>query len=125
MCKIKNSAICTHCANEEDMRHLLWECKLAKIFLKNVRNWINQSTVPSLNSEVTKKLVILGMDGNFVSDPVMDLIILFVKYYMYTSKLRESVPSVQDFKYIVKQNYMKESARIFMKQKNVGKNSSL
>ena len=65
------------------------------------------------------------MASNFVSDPVMDLIILFVKYYMYTSKLRESVPSVQDFKYIVKQNYMKESARIFMKQKNVGKNSSL
>ena len=48
------------------------------------------------------------MDGNFVLDPVMDLIILRAIYYMYTSKLWETVPSVQGFKYIVKQEYVTE-----------------
>ena len=48
------------------------------------------------------------MDGNFVPDPVMDLILLPAKYYVYTSKLWETVPSVQGFKYIVKQKYAPE-----------------
>ena len=75
MGKIKNSALSTHCAVEEDIQHLLWECEVAKNFGKNVCNWINQSTVPSVNMEVTEKLVILGMDGNFVPDPVIDSIL--------------------------------------------------
>ena len=87
MCKIKNSALCTHCAVEKDILHLLWEFEVAKNFQKNVCKWINQSTAPSVNIEVTGKLVILGMDGNFVPDPVMDLILLLAKYYICISKL--------------------------------------
>ena len=67
-------------------------------------NWINQSTVPSVNMEVTEKLVILGMDGSFVPRPSL----LLAKYYIYISKLRETVPSVQGFEYIVKQKYATE-----------------
>ena len=70
MCKIKNSALCTHCAVEENILHLLWECQVATNFWKNVCNWIYQSMVPSVNTEVTNtiKLVILGMDGSFIPD---------------------------------------------------------
>ena len=71
-------------------------------------NWINQSTVPSANAEVTEKLEILGMDGNCILDPVTDLILLLAKYYTYISELRETVPSVQGFKYIVEQKYVTE-----------------
>ena len=48
------------------------------------------------------------MDGNFLPDPVMDLILLLAKYQIYTSKLRETVQSVQGFKRIVKQKYATE-----------------
>ena len=48
------------------------------------------------------------MDGNIVPDPVMDLILLLAEYYIYISKLRETVPSVQGFKYIVEQKYVTE-----------------
>ena len=95
MGKIKNSALSTHCAVEEDIQHLLWECEVAKIFWKNVFNWINQSSVALVGIEVTQKLILLGMDGNFVPDPAMDLILLLAKYYVYTSKLRGTVQSVQ------------------------------
>ena len=108
MCKIKSSVLCVHCAVEEDTLHLLWECEVAKNLLKNVCDWINESTVPSVNFEVTEKLVILGMDGNCILDPVMDLIILLAKYYIYISKLPGTVPSFQGFKYIVKQKYATE-----------------
>ena len=125
MCKLKNSALCTHCAVEENILHLLWECQVATNFWKNVCNWINQSTVPLVNIEVTEKLIILEMNGNFVQDPVMDLILLLAKYCIYISKLREIVPIVQGFKHIVKQKYIKVTVRMCLKQKNVGKNTSL
>ena len=80
MWMIKSSVLCTHCAVEEDIWHLLWECEVAKNFWKNTCNWFNQSTVPSVNTKVTEKLEILGMDGNFLPDPVMDLILLLAKY---------------------------------------------
>ena len=108
MCKIENSVLCAHCAVEEDILHLLWECEVDKNFCQNVSNWINQSTVPSANAEVTEKLEILGMDGNCILDPVTDLILLLAKYYTYISELRETVPSVQGFKYIIKQKYATE-----------------
>ena len=38
MGKIKNSALSTHCAVEEDIQHLLWECEVAKNFWKSVCN---------------------------------------------------------------------------------------
>ena len=40
MCRIKNSALCTHCVVEEDILHLLWECEVARNFRRNVCNWI-------------------------------------------------------------------------------------
>ena len=60
MCNIENSAVCTHCAVEEDILHLLWECEVAKNFCKNVCNGFNQNTIPSVYIEATEKLVILG-----------------------------------------------------------------
>ena len=69
--------------------------------LYDVCNWINQNTAPSVNTEVTEKLVVLWDRDSLFPGPVMDLIILFAKYYIYTSKLRETVPSVEGFKYIV------------------------
>ena len=70
-------------------------------------NWIIQSNVPSLSTGVTEKLLIFGMDGNFAADPVIDLINILPKC-VYTSQLRETVPSVQGFKYIVEQKYVTE-----------------
>ena len=106
MCRIKKLAFCTHFAVEEEIRHLLWKCEVAKNFWKNVYNWVNQSTVPSLNTEITEKLVTLGMDSNLVSNPVMDLILLCAKHNII--KLRKSVPSVQEFKCIDAQKYATE-----------------
>ena len=45
---------------------------------------------------------------------------------IYAGKLRETAPSVQGFKYIVRNmplKYMKVTVRICMKQKNAGKNT--
>ena len=48
------------------------------------------------------------MDSIFVPDTVMNFILLLAEYYIYISKLRETVPSVQGFKYNVKQKYATE-----------------
>ena len=69
------------------MLHLLWECEVAKIFWKNVCNWINQSSVALVGIEVTQKLVLLGSVGNFVPDPEMDLILLLANnIYQQTAR---------------------------------------
>ena len=87
-------------------------------------NWINQSTVTSVNLEVTEKLLFLS------PDPVMDFILLLAKYYIYLIKLRETtVLSVQGssilLNRIMPQKYIKVTVRICMKQMNVGKNTNL
>ena len=131
MCKIENSVLCAHCAVEEDILHLLWECEVAKNFWKNICNWINQSTVPLVNIEVTEKLIILEMNGNFVQDPVMDLILLLSKYYIYIILAhREKLFRVFKVSSILlnrnmPQKFTKVNVRMCMKQKNVGKNTSL
>ena len=53
----------------------------------------------SLSIEVAEKLVLLGMDSHFVSDPVMDIILLLAKYYRYISSLQETVLCVGGCKY--------------------------
>ena len=59
---------------------------------------------------------------------MVDLNVLLAKYDTHISKLRETVPSAQDFKYIVKQKYATEvykgDCKNTMKQVNVGKNTS-
>ena len=107
---------------------LLWECEVAKNFWNLVCNWIKSKHSPFIqywnyrtvgNSWNGRKFCTRPSDGfNYLTCKILHI-----------SKLRDTVPSVQGFNCIVKQKYATEvckvTVRMRMKQKNVGKNTSL
>ena len=102
--KVINTDRCTFCQIEkETTRHLLWDCTYTEQFWKLVIEWFTQKIVHARSLKITEQLVIFGVQKNFVSDSVLDLIILMAKYHIFRCRCLKVVPNFACFSKEVKQ----------------------
>ena len=92
--KIKkvNSKLCTFCHREEEtIEHLLWECDCVQSFLDTFVDYLEQKT--NFQLVFTKKSFILGITNK--NYDIQNLLILWLKYYIYTARCTEKILSMR------------------------------
>ena len=82
--KLRNKPDCYYClSQEETITHLFWHCEKIQQFLKNLENWLKpQNTECDINEES----FILGINKNKAFPEILSFILLYAKYYIYTTR---------------------------------------
>ena len=110
--KLADSSACTFCSREEEtISHLFWECQHTHKFWTDVNKWLNDNCVTCAGMVLTKTLIIFGVESNFKTDCVFDLLILMAKFHVYKCRLQEKIPNLRSFINIVKHRYLVEKYR--------------
>lgn len=113
-CKIKSSPLCKRCKEEEeDIVHLLWNCTESVRFWNDFTLWIKNGVPGRSDFWMDPEYVILGTARDTVSDSdkVLDLLIMLGKYYLYTCKIKDTLPSLIAYKRIVRFRYLVEKGQ--------------
>ena len=81
-----NNPNCSFCNNEtESIEHLFWDGEhiktLFQLFLQTIRN-------KNIELKLTKQNFILGIFHNLNKNRINNVIIIWIKYYIYKTKLR-------------------------------------
>ena len=96
LCKIgiKQVDSCSFCGEStETLVHLFWNCKYTQAFWKKVLEWISQKIV-NLKDSVFSSFLCLGLVEN-VSNVLLHHLLLIARHYIYTCKLKNSIPKLQ------------------------------
>lgn len=109
-CGIKSLPLCTRCENyeNEDIPHLLWNCDIAQKFWDEVLLWIRTNVEGKSNYFFEPDYILLASNRREEREPVLDLIVLLGKHYLYVSKCKESLPGIAAFKKIVHRKFVTE-----------------
>ena len=106
MCKINDNPMCNFCNREDQsISHLLVECEFVKVFWEHFQKNIIDKCQHVHNMNIDKEIILFGVKNNFVSDNVMDLLILYAKFFIYKSKLSNTIPTFPAFENFVKYRY--------------------
>ena len=102
-----DSPNCTFCQNEiETLNHLFCECQYVKRFWKDLIEEINTLCPQSSELALTNDSIIFTSTKTF--DPVLKLIIILSKYYIFRCKVNQCTPKIQLFKSFLYQRYLIE-----------------
>ena len=94
--KIVNSPLCSYCEQvPESYGHLFYECYIVKNFLVSLEKWMSDY---DLIHEFSLMSMIFGVLGN---DSILNLIIILIKQYIYTSKFKKKSLNLNAFKLIL------------------------
>ena len=90
--KKSNSKYCNLCHSEEEsIEHILWECNFLQTLLSDFEFFLRDKT--GLQIAITKKSFILGFIEN--NSIVQNIIVLWLKYYVYTTRCAEKSLNLQ------------------------------
>ena len=90
-CHTVNTNLCTFCNGEiETYEHLFYECKIVKCLWKEVCNFFDCDDV--LQKLMWKNFLLGDFNSEFDSD--VNILIPYVKYYIYICKCKNEVPKV-------------------------------
>ena len=104
--KLIQNPTCTFCKLEsETIVHLLWECEKVQSLLEEIDDWISNSSHATLN--YNKKTFLFGILNNRYSNS-QNLMILTIKYYIYTSRCLNKNISLYGAKQAIKNLYNTE-----------------
>ena len=96
LCKISIKQVdsCSFCGEStETLVHLFWNCKYTQAFWKKVLEWISQKIV-NLKDSVFSPFLCLGLVEN-VSNVLLHHLLLIARHYIFTCKLKNSIPKLQ------------------------------
>ena len=100
--RIKESELCTFCQGQtETIQHLFWACIHVNAFWQRIEDRIKDTCATQIHCNFSERLVILGCEGN-VQDIVLELIILYGKYFIYLHKLQDTIPTFCLFMHFLK-----------------------
>ena len=103
-CKLVASPLCLQCSeNDETLCHLLWECKFAQKFWKDLEQVLKNKCYNCARFRFKLELVLFGTANNFVTDKTIDFIILFAKFYIYRCRFQNTTPNCVSFILCLKQ----------------------
>ena len=85
--KIKRDSLCYYChSQKETITHLFWACERIQAFLKELLQWLNNNEI---QCDFVEEFFIFGLDRlNTITKP-LNIIILYAKYYIYTTRCNE------------------------------------
>ena len=89
--KIKNEDICSQCMNPDSVEHTFLECPVNVKFYQEILSWFNafNSTQINLSAE---QILFQNYSLPAINDDLWcqrDLLILFIKKYIYSCKIKE------------------------------------
>ena len=89
--KIKNEDICSQCMNPDSVEHTFLECPVNVKFYQEILSWFNtfNSTQINLSAE---QILFQNYSLPAINDDLrrqLDLLILFIKKYIYSCKIKE------------------------------------
>ena len=73
-------------------------------------------TTVAVFTTLMKRIVLFGIDGNFKSDSVLDFIILYAKYFIYSCRYEKIKPQLCAFRKELKKRYEIEAHNQKLKQ---------
>ena len=88
----------THCGNKDAIEHSLIECVFTKLFTQNVLDWFNQ--VNGCQISPTTEETLFGITTSSLDTSIIrkfNYTALFMRHYIYLSKLNSLAISIQDF----------------------------
>lgn len=89
ICGIKDSTLCSYCNQlPETLDHLFSECYLIKDLWFEVEHWLKSTLDIDINT--SRNSILFGKLNNVRLHRLENLIILIIKYYIYTNKFTPS-----------------------------------
>jgi len=86
---------CTFCKiEEENMKHIMWSCKITSKFWDDIFKWMNKLHI---DPNITYREVCFGIPNHNQSN-FINMIILLAKRYIYRCKIEKLSPGFVDFK---------------------------
>ena len=92
---IVQSPVCLHCDRIDTLVHFLFSCRTTRSFWEDVSAFFNYRVRLSSGLVFDARNVIFGACE---ASPIVNLVILMGKYYVYTSKMKEQRPRFEGFK---------------------------
>ena len=98
----KETDSCSFCAGSpETLTHLFWHCTSTQTFWKNVSQWTSEELdLTNVNITPFSPALSLGLIDN-VSNLLLHHFLLIARYYIYSCKLRNTIPMVQVYTQLV------------------------
>ena len=118
-CKIIDDSSCTFCnEDEETISHLFWNCDKVQRFWSTFSETLCGRCRQYDSLELTKELVLFGTEKNVKTDKVIDLFILFGKYYIFKCKIQKTAPTVAVFLTSLRQRYVTEKYSSYIRNRS-------
>ena len=95
---IKTDDECLYCGDKDSIEHSFIECVFTKLFMQNVLDWFNQVNECQISPSTEETL--FGITASSLDTTVIrkfDYTTLFMRHYIYSSKLNSLAISIQDF----------------------------
>ena len=96
---IASDVLCNFCNLERDcIQNSMWRCQHVKLFWNkleefNCDHWNNVH-----NFKFNETIILFDTDDNFESDNALDCIILYAKYFIYSSRYENTRPQLCVFR---------------------------
>ena len=115
--KPEQNPLCQFCkSHSETIYHLLWQCNKVKIFWNDLSHIMNNRCTNTHNFKIDENLALFGQSENIKTDKICEFIILLAKFYIYRSKVQDTVLNIRIFirelhtRYIVEKEIHQNSA---------------
>ena len=95
---IKTDDECLYCGDKDSIEHSFIECAFTKLFTQNVLNWFNR--VNECQISPTTEETLFGITASSLDSTIIrkfNYTALFMRHYIYSSKLNSLAISIQDF----------------------------
>ena len=117
--KEDQSPLCTFCnAAEEDIPHLLYDCRVVQRFWRNLEHEIIAKCPTITFIKIPKQVAIFGAMTNFYSDPIFDLILAMAKYYIYRQKVKNEILNLSTFILELKNRFLADKYNATLQSNN-------
>ena len=98
-CKKVPSNLCDFCNRHiETQTHLFYDCFYVQVFWNQLSIFLSEK---GINLHISKRVLFLGTrDGE---NQLLNFLIICAKYYIYCCKYKATIPTIQNFKHVIKQ----------------------
>ena len=95
---IKTDDECLYCGDKDSIEHSFIECVFTKLFMQNVLDWFNQVNECQISPSTEETL--FGITASSLDTTIIrkfNYTTLFMRHYIYSSKLNSLAICIQDF----------------------------
>ena len=98
-CKIKVTNLCDFCNMDiETIEHLFWDCQKTQPLWNELNKFIASK---SMNTVITKQEAFLGIQVDGKYSLICNFLILIMKFYIFSMKYRNAIPTFSSYKQYV------------------------